>query len=74
MRRDGSSVGPEAAALHGGDAKRPPMGGPGEDRRLTRHASRYAPGCWWGVFTPTGCLAASDRFSRIPDMLIAGIR
>lgn len=25
-------------------------------------------------FTPTGCLAASGCFSRIPDMLIAGIR
>lgn len=26
------------------------------------------------LFNPTGCLAASGRFSRIPDMLIAGIR
>lgn len=57
--RSGSSTGPEAAAPHPLAAQRHRMGGPGEDRYLTRVGPQYAPGCWWGVLFPPP--AASRR-------------
>ncbi len=59
--RSVSSDGPEAAAPARRTRKRAPYGGPGEDRRLTRVGAQYAPGCWWGALSPTGCPAASER-------------
>ncbi len=53
--RSGSSAGPEAAALHAGcAARRAAVGGPGEDRHLTRVGMQYAPGSAGQGLAPQG--------------------
>lgn len=70
--QDGSSAGPQAAALsHTIYRERGTGRGPPLDAACLTVRSGLLVGVF---FTPTGCLAASVCFSRIPDMLIAGIR
>ena len=72
--RSGSSAGPEAAAPHAGcAARRAAVGGPGEDRHLTRVGRQYAPGSAGQGLGPQGrntcpaCLAASVGFGVKPQ-------
>ena len=82
MGQDGSSAGPEAAARHAGcAARRAAVARPGEDRHLTRHAARYAPGCWWGgAFhphrLPSGerLLFANPRHANSGDSIVERMR
>lgn len=53
--RSGSSAGPQAAAPHAGCAfRRAVVGGPGEDRHLTRAGAQYATGSAGQGLAPTG--------------------
>lgn len=72
--RSGSSAGPQAAAPHAGcAARRAAVGGPGEDRHLTRVGMQYAPGSAGQGVGPQGratcpaCLAASVGFGATPQ-------
>lgn len=74
----GSSAGPEAAAPHAGcAARRAAVGGPGEDRHLTRVGLQYAPGSAGQGLGPQGrktcpaCLAASGGFGAQPQGFLA---